>query len=42
MNIHADRINLELLEETLRNDGWTMNATDFIVDAVKEKQGGGK
>lgn len=27
-------INLTLLEDTLRKDGWTMNATDFILDAV--------
>lgn len=31
-----DRINLVLLEETLRKDGWTFNATDFIVEAVRD------
>lgn len=32
----VDRINLALLEETLRKDGWTFNATDFIVEAVRQ------
>lgn len=32
----VDRINLVLLEETLRKDGWTFNATDFIVEAVRQ------
>lgn len=32
----VDRINLELLEATLRKDGWTFNATDYIIEAVRE------
>lgn len=38
-NREREIINSKLLEETLRKDGWTMNATDYILDAVKEKQG---
>ncbi len=27
------------LEKTLREDGWTMNATDFILNAIRGKNG---
>lgn len=36
----AERINMELLEESLRQTGWTMNATEFVLNAVKEKNHG--
>lgn len=30
----ADKIDEGLLAETLRKDGWTMNATEYILEAV--------
>lgn len=33
-----DKIYLVELERTLRDDGWTMNATDLIIEAVKTYQ----